>query len=67
MANFYQVFKDETICRYAEAYCEYDGDVEVDCGKCAHGKLFCSKCSEYVPKEKRVDSGKTDRCRQSAN
>ena len=29
MANFYQVFKNEPICQYAESYCEYDGDVEV--------------------------------------
>ena len=34
MANFYQVFKNEPICQYAESYCEYDGDVEVVCGKC---------------------------------
>ena len=44
MASFYQVFKDEPACKYAEAYCEYDGDVEVVCGKCQHGKLFCCKC-----------------------
>lgn len=52
MANFYQVFKNALICKYAESYCEYDGDVEVVCGKCAHGKLFCSKCSECEPKDK---------------
>lgn len=51
MANFYQVFKNEPICKYATAYCEYDGDVEVICGKYAHGKLFCSKCSEYESRE----------------
>ena len=28
-----------------------DGDVEVVCGKCQHGKLFCYKCSKYEPKE----------------
>lgn len=54
MANFYQVFKNALICKHAESYCEYDGDVEVVCGKCAHGKLFCSKCSEYEPKEQEV-------------
>ena len=52
MANFYQVFKNERICKYAKPYCEYDGDVEVICGKCAHGKLFCYKCSDYEPKER---------------
>ena len=52
MASFYQVFKDEPACKYAEAYCEYDGDVEVVCGKCSHGKLFCYKCSNYEPKDK---------------
>lgn len=52
MANFYQVFKNERICKYAKSYCEYDGDVEVVCGKCAHGKLFCHKCSNYEPKDK---------------
>ena len=51
MANFYQVFKNERICKYAKPYCEYDGDVEVICGKCKHGKLFCYKCSEYEPKK----------------
>ena len=49
MANFYQVFENEPICKYAESYCEYDGDVEVVCGKCQHGKLFCYKCSDYEP------------------
>ena len=52
MANFYQVFKNEPICKYATAYCEYDGDLEVICGKCQHGKLFCHKCSDYEPKDK---------------
>ena len=52
MANFYQVFKNEQICKYATAYCEYDGDVEVVCAKCQHGKLFCYKCSDYKPKDK---------------
>ena len=52
MANFYQVFKNERICKYAKPYCEYDGDVEVVCGKCQHGKLFCYKCSDYEPKER---------------
>ena len=51
MSNFYQVFKNEPICKYATAYCEYDGDVEVVCGKCQHGKLFCYKCGDYEPKE----------------
>lgn len=51
MANFYQVFKNEPIYQHAESYREYDGDVEVICGKCTHGKLFCSKRSEYEPKE----------------
>ena len=58
MANFYQVFKNEPICQYAESYCEYDGDVEVVCGKCTHGKLFCSKCSEYKPGNRRYEDGK---------
>ena len=52
MANFYQVFKNEPICKYAKSYCEYDGDVEVVCAKCQHGKLFCYKCSDYKPKDK---------------
>ena len=60
MASFYQVFKDEPACKYAEAYCEYDGDVEVVCGKCAHGKMFCYKCSDYDPRKRRVNDGKTD-------
>ena len=51
MANFYQLFKNDPICKYAESHCEYDGDVEVVCGKCTHGKLFCSKCIEYEPRE----------------
>ena len=46
MANFYQVFKNESICQYAESYCEYDGDIKVVCGK----------CSEYELKERRYDS-----------
>ena len=54
MANFYQVFKNERICKYAKSYCEYDGDVEVVCGKCTHGKLFCYKCSDYEPKDREV-------------
>lgn len=58
MANFCQVFENEPICKYAESYCEYDGDVEVVCGKCTHGKLFCSKCSEYEPKEETSSSDK---------
>ena len=58
MANFYQVFKNEPICQYAESYCEYDGDVEVVCGKCTHGKLSCSKCSEYKLGNRRYDDGK---------
>ena len=60
MASFYQVFKNEPICKYAEAYCEYDGDVEVVCGKCAHGKMFCYKCSDYDPRKRRANDGKAD-------
>ena len=56
MANFYQVFKNESICKYATAYCEYDGDVEVICGKCRHGKLFCYKCSDYKPRNKEANN-----------
>lgn len=56
VASFYQVFKDEPACKYAEAYCEYDGDVEVVCGKCAHGKMFCYKCSDYDPRRKGADN-----------
>ena len=56
MANFYQVFKNEQICKYATAYCEYDGDLEVICGKCQHGKLFCYKCSDYKPRNKEADN-----------
>ena len=52
MANFYQVFKNEPICKYATAYCEYDGDLEVICGKYQHGKLLWYKCGEYEPKDK---------------
>ena len=44
MANFYQVFKNEPVCQYAESYCEYDGDIKVVCGK----------CSEYEPKEREI-------------
>lgn len=33
MANFYQVFKNELICKYAKPYCEYDGDERTGCGK----------------------------------
>lgn len=52
MANFHQVFGNEPICKHARAHCEYDGDVEVVCGKVKHGKMFCLfKCSEYEPKE----------------
>ena len=58
MANFYQVFKNGRICKYAIAYCEYDGDVEVVCGKYAPGKLFCYKCSDYDPKNGVNNSGK---------
>ena len=32
-ANFYQVFKNERICKYAKPYCEYDGDERTGCGK----------------------------------
>ena len=49
MANFYEVFSNEPICKHA-SYCEYDGDVEVICGKCKYGKLFCYKCEDYEPK-----------------
>lgn len=51
MTNFNQVFGNEPICKYARSYCEYEGDVEVICGKCEYGKLFCYKCNEYEPKE----------------
>ena len=53
-----EYLKRETLLKHAESYCEYDGDVEVVCGKCTHGKLFCSKCSEYKPGNRRYDSDK---------
>ena len=35
-----EYLKRETLLKYAESYCEYDGDVEVICGKCTHGNYF---------------------------
>lgn len=48
MTNFYQVFKNEPICQYAESYCEYDGDVEVVCGKCTVQMRCCERCQLYL-------------------
>ena len=45
-----EYIKRETLSKHAEPYYEYDGDVEVVCGKYTSGKLFCGKCSEYKPK-----------------
>ena len=45
-----EYLKRETLLKHTESYCEYDGDVEIVCGKCTSGKLFCGKCSEYKPK-----------------
>lgn len=48
MANFYQVFKNGPICQYAESCCEYDGDVEVVCGKCTVQMRCCERCQLYL-------------------
>ena len=66
MASFYQVFKNEPICKHAAAYCEYDGDVEVVCGKCQHGKLFCYKCNEYEPRKAdgKAKNNTVDKCKE---
>ena len=53
-----EYLKRATLLKHRESYCEYDDDVEVVCGKCTHGKLFCSKCSEYKPGNRRYDDGK---------
>lgn len=50
MAGFYQVFGNGPICKHARAHCEYEGDVDVSCGKVKDGTLFCVKCKDFEPK-----------------
>ena len=51
MANFEDVFGDDPICKHAKSYYEYEGDIDVVCGLCEAGYLFCYKCERYEPVE----------------
>lgn len=43
-----EYLKRGTLLKHTESCCEYDGDVEVVCGKCTVQMRCCERCQLYL-------------------